>query len=303
MPAEGIHLTAVREAMAAGSLAPGVRKRLVRNDDAARFGAILVDLPYFHQFAGEVLRYLAGLPAKPSPWGAALHEGGAVELLLALLDIARRERDEQLAAIALGVASHCSIDRALHPLINALARKHREGATHDLSHREVEKFQSICFHAQYLGRDTMGTAGITGYLSIRLMRDLDPRRVLLIREAWRVALGASPATTEFLGFRRGYRAHCRLLGTPLGKTVAPPAAKEAARPRYLHGEWGTFEGCLEQAIAASITVLDAAGAILDAQTSDVSAAKAQFASLLPRGTIDPAGLQVDLETPFRVALR
>jgi hypothetical protein len=196
VPAEGIHLTALREATAAPALATPVRKRLVKDDDSARLGAILVDLPYFHGFAGEVIRYLAGLPAKPSPWGKSLHDGGAVLLLHALIDIARRERDDVIAAIALGVASHCAIDRALHPLINALARRHREGPTHDAAHREVEKFQSICFHERYLGRDTMGTPAITGYLMIRAISHLDPRRSAFVREAWRTALGGAPSAGE-----------------------------------------------------------------------------------------------------------
>jgi hypothetical protein len=303
MPAEGIHLTAVREATAATGLAASVRKRLVRHDDAARFGAILVDLPYFHQFALEVLRYLAGVPAQPSRWGAELHDGGAVELLFALLDVARRERDDVLAAIALGVASHCSIDRALHPLINALAREYREGANHDAAHREVEKFQSICFHEVYLGGDRMGTPQISAHLQIQLAAQLDTRRARLIREAWRLALGEAPSDLEFAGFRRGYRAHTRLLGSPLGKRVAPPAAKEAARPRYLAGGWGTFEEVLEAAIAASIGVLESATAVLEAGATEAPAARAHLASMLPRGTIDPAGREVNLETPFRVTLR
>lgn len=303
MPAEGIHLTAVREATASPRLSPDLRKRLVRHDDAARFGAILVDLPYFHQFALEVIRYVAGIPAQPSRWGTSLHDGGAVELLLALLEVARRERDDVLAAIALGVASHCSIDRGLHPLINALARQHREGANHDAAHREVEKFQSVCFHEVYLGRDCMGTPGITEHLKIQTMKSLDDRRISLIREAWRIAFSDSPTYDELLGFRRGYRAHCRLLGSPLGKRIAPEKAKERARPMYLRGGWGTFERSLEDAIGASIDVLEAAGALLDASMADVPAARAQLASLLPRGTIDPQGADVDLSNAYRVTLR
>lgn len=298
MPAEGIHLTAVREA--APKLNPEVRKRF---GEAARFGAILVDLPYFHQFALEVVRYVAGIPARPSRWGTLLHDGGAVELLFALLEVARRERDDQLAAIALGVASHCSIDRALHPLINSLARLHREGKNHDAAHREVEKFQSICFHETYLGGDRMGTAGITEHLKIPTMKSLDDRRISLVREAWRIALGDAPTYDELLGFRRGYRMHCRLLGTPLGKRLAPEKAKERARPMYLHGAWGSFERSLEDAIAASVEVIDAAGAVLDAAPSDLEAARAQLASLLPRGTIDPQGENLDLDAPFRIVLR
>jgi hypothetical protein len=303
MPAEGIHLTALREATAAPALGASVRRRLVRHDDAARFGALLVDLPYFHRFPEEVARYVLGIPARPSPWGALLHEGGAVLLLGALLDVARRERDDLLAAIALGVASHCAIDRALHGLVNALARTHREGANHDASHREVEKFQSICFHERYLGRDTMGTSAITGYLMIRLVSHLDDERCSLIREAWRTALGSAPSAAELGAMRRGYRAHTRLLGTPLGKRVAPPAAKEAARPRYLEGAWGSFEAVLEAAIESSLAVLEAAEVVLDASTTDVHAARAHLASTLPRGTIDPQGTDVDLAVPYRFDLR
>ena len=303
MPAEGIHLTALREAMSSPALSPAVRRRLVRAEDAARFGAIFVDLPYFHKFTGEVLRYIAGIPAKPSPWGAALHDGGAIDLLGAMIDIARREKDDVLGGIALGLASHCAIDRALHPLINALARVHQAGKNHDASHREVEKFQSICFHEQYMGRDMMGTAEITSYLTIRIADALPARMTVLLLEAWRRALGHAPESGEFTGYVRGYRTHTKLLGTPLGKRIAPSAAKDAARPRYLKGAWGEFPSSLEHAVAASIAVLDATGDVLDAGTTDVHRARAQLASRLPRGTIDPAGQDVDLARPFAVSLR
>ncbi|MBA3498794.1 MAG: zinc dependent phospholipase C family protein [Deltaproteobacteria bacterium] len=303
MPAEGIHLTALREAMASPALSTAARRRLVRNDDAARLGAILVDLPYFHRFTNEVLRYVVGMPAKPSVWGATLHDGGAIDLLGALIEIARRERDDVLGAIALGVASHCAIDRGLHPLINALARKHVAGKNHDASHREVEKFQSICFHEQYMGRDMMGTPEITSYLAIRLTDGLPDRVARLVLEAWRRALGTSPEAAELGGYVRGYRTHTKLLGSPLGKRLAPRPAKDAAKPRYLEGGWGSFPSMVEHAVAASLAVLDATADVLDADTTDVHRARAQLASRLPRGTIDPAGQDVDLSRPFSVSLR
>ncbi|MDQ3364126.1 MAG: zinc dependent phospholipase C family protein [Myxococcota bacterium] len=303
MPAEGIHLTALREAAGSARLDPAVRRRLVQRGDAARLGAILVDLPYFHRFTGEVVRYIAGIPARPSPWGATLHDGGAITLLGALIDIARRERSTTMAAIALGLGSHCAIDRSLHPLINALAREHRVGKNHDASHREVEKFQSICFHEQYMGRDMMGTPEITSYLAIQLADGLPDRISVLVLEAWRRALGTAPEPPELADYVRGYRTHTRLLGTRLGKRLAPRAAKEAAKPRYLQGSWGAFPTLLEHAIAASVTVLDAIGTVLDASVTDVHAARAALASRLPRGTIDPAGTDVNLAQPFAVSLR
>jgi len=301
MPAEGIHLTALREAMASPALATSVRRRLVRRDDAARFGALVPDLPYFHRYVVEVIRYVARAPARPSPWGAAIHDGGAVALLGSLLGIARRERDDELAAIALGLASHCAIDRALHPLVNALARAYPVGRGHDASHREVEKFQSICFHEQYLGRDTMGTPAITGYLTIQLANGLGGRLNRLLRESWSDALGSAPGERELNGFVRGYRAHAQLLGTRLGKRVAPAAAKDEARPRYLHGPWGTFDALLAAAIATSIGVLDAAGAVLDAGASDLDSARRALAVKLPAGTIDPQGHDLDLARPVQIA--
>ena len=303
MPAEGIHLTAVREAMASPALSAQARRRLVKHDDAARFGALLVDLPYFHKFTSEVVRYVIGIPAKPSVWGQSLHDGGAIDLLGALIDVARRERDDVIGAIALGVASHCSIDRALHPLINALARRHVVGRNHDASHREVEKFQSICFHEQYMGRDMMGTPEITSYLAIRLTEALPERVARLVLEAWRRAFGSAPEAAELAGYVRGYRTHTKLLGSPLGKRLAPRAAKAAAKPRYLEGGWGAFSALLEQAVAASLAVLDATADVLDAGATDVHRARAQLASRLPRGTIDPAGTDVDLARPFAVSLR
>ena len=301
MPAEGIHLTALREAMASPALTTSVRRRLVRRDDAARFGALVPDLPYFQRYLVEVIRYLAGVPARPSPWGAAIHDGGAVALLDSLLTVARRERDDDLAAIALGLASHCAIDRALHPLVNALARANPVGGNHDAAHREVEKFQSICFHEAYLGRDTMGTPEIARYLTIQLANGLGERLGRLLREAWSDALGSPLPARQLADFVRGYRSHGWLLGTRLGKRVAPPAVKEAARPRYLHGPWGTFESLLEAAIASSIDVLDAAGAVLDASSADIDGARRALARLLPAGTIDPQGDDLDLSRPIQIA--
>jgi hypothetical protein len=302
VPAEGIHLTALREAMAAPGLGASARRRIVRDEDAARLGALLVDLPYFDHYAAEVARYLAGVAARPSPWGALLHEGGAVALLRALLDLARIDPDPRIGAIALGLASHVAIDRALHPLVNALARAHPHG-DHGSSHREVEKFQSICFHEAYLGRDLMGDPGISRHLTIHLTGALDePAIARPVLAAFARAFGRAPSGRELVRLGRGYRAHTWLLGSPLGRRVAPPAAKEAARPRFLHGAWGTFADHLAAAVEASLAVIDAAADVLDAGARDVDAARAALADVLPEGTIDPAGDDVDLARRFVVAL-
>lgn len=302
VPAEGIHLTALREALAAPRLAAGVRRRALRHEDAARLGALLVDLPYFDRYAQEVVRYALRIPARPSPWGARLHEGGAIALLDGVLRVARRRRDPVAGAVALGLASHLAIDRALHPLVNALARLHPHG-DHGSSHREVEKFQSICFHEEYLGQDLMGRRGIARYLTLHLAGELDDAALARpILEAFAHAFGDALAPRELARLGKGYVAHCRLLGSPIGRRIAPPAEKERARPLFVHGPWGTFAGHLAAAVDASLVVLDAAGAVLDADDHDAEAAFAALARVLPPGTIDPQGDEVDLRRPFAVAL-
>jgi hypothetical protein len=302
VPAEGIHLTALREAMAAPALGAAARRRIARHEDAARLGALLVDLPYFDRYLGEVVRYLAGVAARPSPWGARLHEGGAVALMRALLAVARVDPDPRIGAIALGLASHVAIDRALHPLVNALARAHPHG-DHGSSHREVEKFQSICFHEAYLGRDLMGQPGIRHHLTIHLAGTLDDAAIARpLQAAFTRAFGHAPTVRELARLGRGYRSHTRLLGSPLGRRIAPPAAKEAARPRYLHGGWGAFAEHLAAAIDASLAVIDAAADVLDAVAGDLEAAGDALTRVFPAGTIDPAGDDVDLGRRFVVAL-
>jgi hypothetical protein len=57
MPAEGIHQTALREAGA--RMVPEARRCLIREEDAGRLGAVLLDLAYFDRYLEEVVRYAA----------------------------------------------------------------------------------------------------------------------------------------------------------------------------------------------------------------------------------------------------
>lgn len=127
MPAEGIHLTALREAAARASFPAGARACLARHEGEGRLGAIALDLPYFDRYLLEVVRYAVGRRPKPSALGGVVHDGAAVGIAFAVLERARVYRSERLAAIGLGMVSHIAMDRALHPLVNALARAHALG--------------------------------------------------------------------------------------------------------------------------------------------------------------------------------
>src|SRR5690242_21371834 len=92
-------------------------------------------------------------------------------MVRSLLEAARSTRSDAVAALAIGAASHASIDRSLHPLVNALARRSvAEGTmghrTHADAHREVEKFQSSLFHEDYLGGPFMGRAAVVRLVAV-----------------------------------------------------------------------------------------------------------------------------------------
>jgi hypothetical protein len=299
MPAEGIHLTSLREARASTRLPSAARAALLRFEDEGRAGAVVLDLPYFDRYAAEVARYALGLSPRPSPFGSVVHERAAVSILVALVDAARRARSDALAAVALGVASHATIDRTLHPLINALAVRHADGLGHDASHREVEKFQSICFHEGYYGRDRMGTPGIVSLVYVPLVELFASSRVgPAVAGAFAAAMTPAPSLGELRAMGRGYEQHAWLLGSLVGKRVATEAAKERARPRFMTGPWGTFESALERAIARSVPSLELTWALYEASDADAPAARAALLEALPGGSIDETGPPAMLDRPF-----
>jgi hypothetical protein len=302
MPAEGIHITSFREATTSSRLATDARRAVMRFEDAGRLGAVVMDLPYFDRYAEEVVRYAARLKPRASPWGAIVHEGAAVPIVYELAKAAHRSRSLELAVLALGAASHAAIDRVMHPLVNALARRHHGGRDHDAAHREVEKFQSICFHEAYFGEDRMGTDGI-----VRLVRvpfsDLlaRPEVARAVQAAYAAAIPSGPSERDLSRMGRGYEQHARLIGSPVGKLVASEREKEEAVPKFLKGPWGAFDEVLHRAIERSVAVLERTWAVFEAEEGQVAARFAELEAVLPPGSIDDLGEGLSLDQPFVVA--
>ncbi len=299
MPAEGIHLTALREAVARSTFPADARACVTRHEATARLGAIALDLPYFDGYLAEVVRYLIGRRPKPSAAGAVVHDGAAIGITLAVLDRARVYRSGRLAALGLGLVSHVAMDRALHPLVNALARAYAGGLGHDAAHREVEKFQSILFHEAYLGGPILGNAKVVRLVEVpitELLRDRDLGPALAEAYTRATRMRVHVATLARMG--RGYERHAMLLGSPLGARIASAAEKAEAAPRFLHGPWGRFEDALARAVDASVPVMTRAWAFATAEDRDAAPLRDALAVLLPPGSIDPQGEDVDLRRPL-----
>ncbi len=302
MPAEGVHLTALREAVASPSLCDDARRAVTRFEDAARLGAILPDLAYFDRYAEEVARYALRATPRPSRWGSEIHDGAAISIVVSLARQAQRTRSLELAALALGAASHAALDRLLHPLVNALARRFAGGRSHDAAHREVEKFHSICFHERYFGQDRMGTEGIVRLTQVPF-RDLfaRPRVRHALVAAFASALPKPPTEQQLWSLGRGYEWHVRVLGSPLGKLLASDAEKAMARPKFLVGAWGRFDQVLERACQLSLPVLEAVWRVSSSDDRQLEGALDALELVLPMGSIDTPGDDVDLDRPWQPA--
>lgn len=295
MPAEAVHLSALHDTLT--ELPASARAWLsgAELQAAARLGAILVDLPYFDRFPSAVLNYVLKRPQHASRWGDVFHHGKPIAFLRELGETAvalcRNELTAEcgaiLRAIALGYASHAAVDTSMHPMVNgtARARMRTHGRTLGEQHQEVEKFQSILFHEQRLGFDFMGSSQLYRYIAI----DVRPvQRPTPVQTALRGALhriyGEAPDEAELGSWARGYRSYVLLLSSPLGKTIAPPAAKEREKAGLFDGLG--FPGRFSRAVAQSRRWVDTfAGYLADGRFDD--SARAALHREIPEASIDP----------------
>lgn len=279
MPAEAVHVSALHDAAV-----PPPRA------DAAKLGALFVDLPYFDRFPLAVGRYLFKRPPAPSRWGDVTHHRAPIAVARALMEEARRADAAArgwLHSFALGYICHAAVDRSVHPHVNAFAKARAEaqGDTLSRQHQEVEKYQSILFHEQRLGRDFMGTLALRDYCAVDaspLWKSPDVRDA--VQRALNRAWGEAPLPADFRDWAGGYAQYLLLIASPLGKTVAPPAAKERVRAELFDGP--AFPKQFEAAVAQSNRWMAALGAYFDDGRFDDSA-KAQLEAEIPEGTIDP----------------
>ena len=119
-----------------------------------RLGAIFHDLPYYYApMVFEAVRYGLRAPALDEPWGYRMHSMHPERLVVSFLRAVIQEpelRDDERHALAAGLLSHCSIDLAMHPLVNYCARRDtlRFGGHESTHHRMTEKFHALFFHLE-----------------------------------------------------------------------------------------------------------------------------------------------------------
>lgn len=295
MPAEAIHLSALADTLESASAYARAATASPRLHAAARLGALYVDLPYFDRFALAVVNYLRKRPQVGSRWGGIHHTQTPIArgrlLGEAGVRLSRqaqtREAGEYLVALALGYISHAAVDRSMHPLVNRLAaeRAQRLSTAHSVEHQEVEKFQSILFHEARFGFDFMGRVELSRHVTVEAEPLWKPGPVAsALDRVLRELHGEAPGPELLKRWARGYSQYVWLISGPLGKTVAPAAAKERERG------WSfvevDFPARFTDAVAQSRRWVDALSRYLADGAFDAGA-RAELEAVVPEGTIDP----------------
>jgi hypothetical protein len=304
MPAEAIHLSALQDSLPdGGKLCHGILTDPSLRE-AARLGAVLVDLPYFDRFSRAVMRYLFHLEPQTSRWGDILHHRAPIALGRELSEAAVKLQKSSataaegrvLQALAIGYISHAAVDTSMHPMVNstARARARRLGGAPSRQHQEVEKFQSIIFHEKRFGFDFMGTKELLRYIAVDaapLVGDSGLQAVAqAVAESMHKALGEAPSRQDFRRWAKGYKSYAQLIASPLGKTIAPPRDKEREGPALFAAL--DFPAHFARAVTHSARFIKALCEYMKDGVFDESA-RAALAKEIPEGTIDPSGEELD----------
>jgi hypothetical protein len=259
VPAEAIHLSALADTRAV--VGAGIERLLRVHWRDARIGALLVDLPYWENFPRELVKYVLRVPPTRSEWGDRFHSERPARVGLELL---MRARTDSQKAMALGYLSHAAVDRAIHPLVNSLARPRavRLGRLEAQEHREVEKYQSVLFHERRFGLDFMGTRPLYHYI------DIDPGALdePFMSGSVAAALGEAPAAGSWRRWAIGYRQYANFLASPFGKLPARPHDK--ARERAALYDDVQFEAWYARAVERSISDVTLGFSLLEKRDFD-----------------------------------
>ncbi len=294
MPLEAVHLSGLSDSLLLAN--SWVQKATSGNRlDAARVGALFVDLPYFDRFAWAALRFALAKPQARSPFGDLFHEQKPIALgrlfgeagVRLLRSAQTRLAGETLIALALGYISHAAFDVTMHPRINRLARTMaaRTGRQPSQEHHFIEVIQSLVFHRQRAGL-ALGQARLLRYVTVdaRFLGRVGP-----VAHAVQTAIQGlhdrAPTLSQFGAFADGYLLYCALLGNSvLGPRLCRENTLAAARPE-LYDRFD-FPALFSQAVQRSRAYLDALGNYLSDGIFDESA-RAMLAAHIPEGSIDP----------------
>ncbi len=298
MPAFLLHATASDLLARSDRLPARFERAFACAPGARRLGAVFVDLPYFTAFPLQVARHFVGRVSLSDPWGHVFHTRGVGRLALAVVEGVRRRhleaREGGAEAIAFlgGYLSHHAMDRLIHPVVQRHVREHlaASGGWFESHHTEAEKYQSLFFHHELLGRDIMGTEyplQVTAtFPGASRWRARLPEELAAVIEGAIVEVHArTPSRRQLDAWLRWTSWYGRLLSSGQGWREGIDALTDAEKlKRRYYTETGVAQ-LVDQATALTLDYLRAADETLACETLD-RAMRARFLEAVPDVDLD-----------------
>jgi len=293
MPALLLHLT-VTERLAADArrLPPTVARALQEDLEYARFGAALPDLPRYAGWRGGVVPFRPRLA--PSHFARLFHGYAPVAMGLKMVELvgmgALVGKEPGLAFLS-GYFSHLCLDRVLHPVVDALAARHREPhESSEAAHGRIDWLHALFFLRDLHGRDMAGNPYLRSKFQVT-KRTGPPTRGVgrglyeLIRVAAQDTLQQAPKKLEVDAWLRGLFVYGSVLSSPLGRLRALPAYSNLTYRELYQGPNVDVPAAIDRAQAMSREVLDRVVGIMN-RGQITSRVRAKFLDEFPEGAHD-----------------
>ncbi len=234
------------------------RAALAEEPVYARLGAMLPDLPYYHNLAFKALSYSLGKKTTGSSWAHLVHGDSPGEFFARFIEACHQypgplSRNERLALV-LGLASHEGADSAIHPLVNWCADRDQaeKGGLHSHHHVMAEKHQSLFFHLERFGEDVVGSRTLWEQSRVTKKRSwvrlaAEAPVVEIVRTAFELTHGASPSSKEVARWIRAFSHFGLAMSSMLARRDSMKFRGEEIKRRYYRNESFDFDDFFEAA--------------------------------------------------------
>lgn len=230
MPAFLTYLTAVERLSAhVNSLPQEFSKALGEDLEYARFGAALVELPWFGGWKLGLDAWLGH--GGPPTFATLMRERAPVALGLKAAELVSNGAlvgTEAGLAFVAGYFTQLCVSRALEPLVQSLIATHsKHGESATAARHRIEWAQSLALMQDLHGSALVGTAAIRSKMQLRKAsgaKGVGRGLYELMRVSCQEACGAAPSKLEVDGWVRGLYLYSLALGSPLGKLKASMGA-------------------------------------------------------------------------------
>jgi hypothetical protein len=238
MPAFLTYLTAVERLSAhVHSLPQEFSKALGEDLEYARFGAALVELPWFGGWKLGLDAWLGH--GSPPPFTRLMRERAPVQFGLKAAELVSNGAlvgTEAGLAFVAGYFTQLCVSRALEPLVQSLIVSHsRQGESSSAARHRIEWSQSLALMQDLHGSPLVGTPAIRTKMQIRKAsgaRSVGRGLYELMRVSSQEAFGDAPTKLEVDGWVRGEFLYSLALGSPLGRLKANMGGAMTQRELY-----------------------------------------------------------------------